>query len=118
MMKYDPDELSKNARILWIVTSLVMVLYTLSGVAAAFGGVAAAAYRGVTGTPLLVVGALSFAAFILVGLVVLAPMRLLVEAALCLSRIEQHLAAQGSTLDSMNADVTVVEAVPLSADRR
>lgn len=103
MMTYSAEELWRNARILRLVTSLVMVLYILSGAAAAIGGVGLASYKGVTGSPLFVLGICLFLGYVVIGLVVLAPLRLMIEVALCLSRMEEHAAVQSAALEEMRS---------------
>lgn len=117
MMSYSPEELSGNARILWILTTVVMVLYTLAGLIASLAVVAYGAQRGAPQEMLWVLGGVTFIVFGIVGLVILAPMRLIIEAALCLSRIEQHLAAQSGSLGAVRDHLTAVEALPVLADR-
>jgi hypothetical protein len=101
-MRYSSGELSWNARILHVVTTLVFIVYVLAGLVAAGAATFWLNQYAVSTTVKIAAFVAAFIYWVAVGLLVIAPMRLVIEVALCASQIEETTASQLAVLNSLH----------------
>jgi hypothetical protein len=111
-MRYQATKLASNARVLRIATSVVVVVYTLIGVGSAIWAAAWASSQGssLVGITLAACGA--FGVCLVMGILIVAPLRLAIEVALCASKVEENTALLAAEMAEMRRHVTAREALP------
>jgi hypothetical protein len=93
MMRYNEAELAKYARILHVVSVVLVIVVLLGGAVLSLSAAFYVAAQGYGAGPAVAAFAVCFIAVGAIAALVVAPLRLTVEVALCAARIEENTRA-------------------------